>query len=193
MSESLLNILKYFLIALLWLFFLRVLRVAWIQMSESRQEERHDAARAGRGRNLARAALAAPPIPPPPSPGAPGVAPGTQPVGPTVPSQHGGPNNSVRPPSRVRVVEPAEVAGLVFILNDELVLGRSRECGASLARDNFVSNRHARIYRNGADYWVEDLGSTNGTYLNAQRLEAAQKLSAGDRVQVGRTTLEAAP
>jgi pSer/pThr/pTyr-binding forkhead associated (FHA) protein len=56
-----------------------------------------------------------------------------------------------------------------------------------------VSQLHARIYKANGETLVEDLGSTNGTYLNRKRLTSATPVRAGDRVQVGKTVLELAP
>ena len=60
----------------------------------------------------------------------------------------------------------------------------------SLEGDTFVSQLHARLYRRDGRMWVEDLGSTNGTYVNSKRLTSPLSLRRGDRVQVGRTVLE---
>ena len=69
-------------------------------------------------------------------------------------------------------------------------MARASGCGVSLAGDTFVSQLHARLYRRDTRMWVEDLGSTNGTYVNSKRLTAPVALRRGDRVQVGRTVLE---
>jgi hypothetical protein len=70
-----------------------------------------------------------------------------------------------------------------------MVIGRGSECELSV-EDNYVSQQHARLFgRNGA-WFVEDLGSTNGTYVNDQRLAAPAMVQAGDRIRVGQTTLE---
>ena len=75
-------------------------------------------------------------------------------------------------------------------LAEELTIGRAPGCGLVLTTDNFVSARHARVFHQGQQYWVEDLGSTNGTLLNGRRLDAVAPLRRGDRLQVGRTLLE---
>jgi pSer/pThr/pTyr-binding forkhead associated (FHA) protein len=59
-----------------------------------------------------------------------------------------------------------------------------------LAHDTFVSQLHARIYVREGRPFVEDLGSTNGTFLNRTRLSQTMPLHRGDRVQVGQTVLE---
>ena len=53
-----------------------------------------------------------------------------------------------------------------------------------------MSSFHARIYRHDSGWYVEDLGSTNGTYLNQKRVTSPAELRAGDRVKIGKTTLE---
>jgi two-component system cell cycle response regulator len=53
-----------------------------------------------------------------------------------------------------------------------------------------VSQNHARIVRRDGRLWLEDLGSTNGTYLNTKAVSAPSVLHRGDRIQVGRTVLE---
>nr|MDQ2754925.1 FHA domain-containing protein [Actinomycetota bacterium] len=80
--------------------------------------------------------------------------------------------------------------GQVFDLGDELTVGRAPGCGVSLPEDTFISQLHARVFRRDGDLYVEDLGSTNGTYLNGKRLSAAVALRRGDHLQVGKTVLE---
>lgn len=69
-----------------------------------------------------------------------------------------------------------------------IVMGRSAELPARID-DPGISSRHARIYLQGGQFWVEDLGSTNGTRLNGQPLEGRQALKDGDRIQLGQNTL----
>jgi pSer/pThr/pTyr-binding forkhead associated (FHA) protein len=68
------------------------------------------------------------------------------------------------------------------------VLGRDRGSGLRLDEDEFVSARHARIEPRGDGIWIEDLGSTNGTFVNGQRI-TAERLQPGDVVRVGQTEL----
>ncbi|WP_287153699.1 FHA domain-containing protein [Candidatus Solincola tengchongensis] len=72
---------------------------------------------------------------------------------------------------------------------EELVIGRAPECSICL-EDEFVSNLHARIYTLQDHYYVEDLGSTNGTYVNGRRINYPIELRVGDRIKVGRTLME---
>ena len=76
-------------------------------------------------------------------------------------------------------------------IGNELVIGRSRHGGGSLGGDPELSRLHARITRTPEGILVlEDLGSTNGTFLNEWRVSAAQQLRAGDRIALGGTLLE---
>ncbi len=90
---------------------------------------------------------------------------------------------------RLKVLEPADQRGRVYELGDEVTVGRAPGCGVSIP-DATVSQLHARVFRDDRAFYVEDLGSTNGTWLNRARVGAAVALKRGDRVQVGSTVLE---
>ena len=84
-------------------------------------------------------------------------------------------------------------AGTELSLGDSLVIGRALRGAGRLAGDEELSRSHARITRHGAGMFVlEDLGSTNGTYLNGWKIPAPQRLSSGDRITVGQSILEVA-
>ena len=70
-----------------------------------------------------------------------------------------------------------------------LLLGRGSRNDVNLARDEFASTDHARIEPRRDGVWLEDVGSTNGTYLNGSRLTRAKRLTPGDVVRVGETEL----
>jgi len=70
-----------------------------------------------------------------------------------------------------------------------MVVGRAPECEL-LLDDTYVSQQHARIFGKKGAWYVEDLGSTNGTYVNDQRLAAPAMVQPGDRIRVGTTVLE---
>jgi pSer/pThr/pTyr-binding forkhead associated (FHA) protein len=74
-------------------------------------------------------------------------------------------------------------------LETSMVIGRAPECDLRLD-DTFVSQQHARIFGKAKSWYVEDLGSTNGTYVNEQQLVAPAMVQPGDRVRVGTTVLE---
>lgn len=87
------------------------------------------------------------------------------------------------------VVEPADQRGRVYALGDELTLGRAAGCQVTLD-DTYASQIHARLFARDGQFFVEDLGSTNGTYLNRQKVAGPMLVSAGDTLQIGSTVLE---
>ncbi len=70
-----------------------------------------------------------------------------------------------------------------------MVVGRSPDCEL-LVDDTYASQQHARIFGKNGSWYVEDLGSTNGTYVNDQKLAAPAMVQPGDRIRVGTTVLE---
>jgi NADPH-dependent 2,4-dienoyl-CoA reductase/sulfur reductase-like enzyme/ferredoxin len=81
-------------------------------------------------------------------------------------------------------------SGETLSFSDELMLGRDtfRQMGHTDAR---LSRRHARVFlKDDGQLWVEDLGSTNGTFVNGRRISKAHKVRLGDEITVGRTALE---
>ncbi len=84
----------------------------------------------------------------------------------------------------------AEIDGCSIALSEhDLTIGRSRSCGLPLA-DPSVSRVHAVISRSGEQFVIQDLGSTNGTYLNGARLLEPRALCEGDSVVVGETEIQ---
>jgi pSer/pThr/pTyr-binding forkhead associated (FHA) protein len=105
------------------------------------------------------------------------------------PSRSAGGGGGGKPPGRLKVVEPAERRGKVYELGDELTVGRAGGCQVTL-EDNYVSQLHARVFRRDGQFFVEDLGSTNGTFVNQKKVTAPIAIRRGDRLQVGKTVLE---
>jgi hypothetical protein len=168
MPESLLRILQFLLLALLYLFFLRVLRAVWAEVASPRDV----GAVAGVGvtdRTRSRAPSARDRLPAAPK-GSPG---------------------------RLKVIEPADRKGQAFDLAEELTVGRAAGCQVKVD-DTYASQLHARIFRKEGELFVEDLGSTNGTYLNRRGTRNKEKvtgplgLKLGDRLMIGKTVLEVA-
>src|SRR3954468_17299981 len=79
---------------------------------------------------------------------------------------------------------PGQTPGMAFDIGDGAVLGRGDSAEIRL-QDPFSSSRHARVVRQGSIVVLEDLGSTNGTYLNEELLTGPQPLHRGDRVRIG--------
>ena len=160
MPSPALRFLEYVFLALLYLFILRVVRAVWVELREPRLV--------------------------PMAPGPPNGAALAAPV--VSPATRGGGRSS---PKKLVVVEPDKARGTSFPLEGgELTIGRAAGCAVTLPDDSFVSQVHARVFRRGEDYWVEDLGSTNGTLVNGRKLDAAVPVRRGDRLQVGRSVLE---
>jgi pSer/pThr/pTyr-binding forkhead associated (FHA) protein len=90
----------------------------------------------------------------------------------------------------LRVIEPPAREGQTFDLDDELTIGRSPGCGVPTPEDVYTSTLHARLFRRNDQLWVEDLGSTNGTYVNAEKITQALRLGKGDMLQVGSSVFE---
>jgi pSer/pThr/pTyr-binding forkhead associated (FHA) protein len=90
----------------------------------------------------------------------------------------------------VALKSPALEEGERFDLDTQaLTMGRGAPNDVRLDADEFASSHHARIDPRRDGVWVEDIGSTNGTYVNGTRLSRAQKLSPGDVIRVGETDL----
>lgn len=157
MPDTLLTILKFCFLALLYLFFMRVLRAVWAEMKN-----------------------------PPPAATAPAPAPAPAPAR----NWGGGARGSgAGKAARLRVIEPAETKGKTYELADELTVGRAGGCQITLD-DTFVSQLHARVFRRDGQLFVEDLGSTNGTFLNRKKVTAPIAMRKGDRLQIGKTVME---
>jgi pSer/pThr/pTyr-binding forkhead associated (FHA) protein len=91
-------------------------------------------------------------------------------------------------PYKLKMIDPA--TSQIFPLGEEVTIGRAPGCSVPLADDTYVSQLHARIYIRDGKPYVEDLGSTNGTFLNRDRLSKTMPLRRGDKLQIGRTVLE---
>src|SRR3712207_1457259 len=81
-------------------------------------------------------------------------------------------------------------SGQTITLEQELVIGRSTPGLGSLGGDSEISRVHARVFHDPSGrLTIEDLGSTNGTFVNGNRVSGQQPLNPGDEVRVGQTTL----
>lgn len=70
-----------------------------------------------------------------------------------------------------------------------VTIGRSADNDMDLGDDEFASSHHARVEPRRDGVWVEDVGSTNGTFVNGMKVTRPQKLTAGDVIRVGETDL----
>jgi pSer/pThr/pTyr-binding forkhead associated (FHA) protein len=94
-----------------------------------------------------------------------------------------------KPPRTVAVLGSNGGRAQTFRLDGQMQIGRADACQIKVD-DTYVSTFHARIFNRDGAWFLEDLGSTNGTYLNQRRVTSPVELAAGDRVKLGKTTLE---
>ncbi len=158
--NAVLRIMQWGVIALIFLFFLRVIRAVWVEMSPATIRKPRSVRR--RERREERVAVRPPDQPRP----------------------------SRRRQLYLKVVQPPEQAGRTYDLDDELTIGRSPGCGVAMPDDIYASTLHARLFRRNDQLWVEDLGSTNGTFVNSEQIKQAARLGKGDLLQIGSTVFE---
>jgi hypothetical protein len=90
---------------------------------------------------------------------------------------------------RLEVIS-GNACGDTIVVGDELVIGRHATGAGRLSEDDEISRQHARISREvTGDYAIEDLGSSNGTFVNGLRVQSSRLLSVGDSIETGATTL----
>ena len=92
-------------------------------------------------------------------------------------------------PVQLAIIEPAALKGRTYPLAEELTVGRAAGCQVTID-DTYASQIHARVFNRQGQLFVEDLGSTNGTFLNRQKVQGPQVMRRGDRLQVGNTVME---
>ncbi len=88
------------------------------------------------------------------------------------------------------VIEPKQHRGATYTLSSVLAIGRLEDNDIVIDDDSFISSHHARIEIRPEGTWVVDLGSTNGCFVNGQRVADERSVRKGDRIQVGSTVLE---
>lgn len=90
---------------------------------------------------------------------------------------------------RLVVTEGPLTGTIVPLGSSSVLIGRAPGCTLVLD-DDYSSSRHARIFPQGGDWFVEDLGSTNGTFVGDQRVEVPMQLATGTPVRVGQSVIE---
>ena len=145
MSEQVLTVLKFCVMALLYLF---LARVVWVVSREMRG------------------------TPAPARVAAPAAAP-----------------RAARKGWRVVVLQPESEKGRDQWIDGEATIGRGGGCTISLPADTFVSQVHARVVERDGQLFIEDLGSTNGTFLNGKQVAKTARVRKGDQMQIGSTVL----
>jgi len=87
------------------------------------------------------------------------------------------------------VREPVELSGKAWALAGEVSIGRAAGCQVTID-DTYASQIHARIFHRDNQWQIEDLGSTNGTWLNRHKVAGPMVIKPGDVVQIGNTVME---
>lgn len=173
MTDQLLGVFKICLLVLLYLFFARVLWAVWTEVRTPRAPIEDRRQRIGATeRSYVPNIEPGPAVPPPAHP----------------PRATKGRRGKV---GRLIVIEPRSRKGAAFAIDEELTIGRAAGCTISIPDDTYISQLHARVYTDNGQVYVEDLGSTNGSTLNGNRLIRPVLIHRGDRLQLGSTVLEA--
>jgi pSer/pThr/pTyr-binding forkhead associated (FHA) protein len=168
MSELTLTVIRLGLLALLWIFVFSVVGVLRGDLYGTRVLNRGKPKPA---RPAAREPAAKPPA-------------ATRPV-----TSRSSRSSAKRIPTTLAVTE-GSLAGTTLSLTEAgVLLGRNPECTLVLD-DDFASGRHARIFRRDAGWFVEDLGSTNGTYMGSSKLTEPTPVEVGSTLRIGKTIFE---
>jgi len=167
MSELTLTVIRLGLLALLWIFVFSVVGVLRGDLYGTRVLSRVKPKPSGR-------------------PPRPVVAPSTA-TEPVLPKMSR--SASKRIPTTLTVTEGSLAGTTLTLMETGVLLGRNPECTLVLD-DDFASGRHARIFRRDGGWVVEDLGSTNGTYMGATRLTQPTPVEAGSTLRIGKTIFE---
>jgi pSer/pThr/pTyr-binding forkhead associated (FHA) protein len=91
-------------------------------------------------------------------------------------------------PASLRVISGSLIGTVLPLSSVDITIGR--EAGSTLNfTDDFVSAHHARIFVSRNKWYIEDLNSTNGTYINAKKISKIIELNVGDKIKIGRSTI----
>jgi pSer/pThr/pTyr-binding forkhead associated (FHA) protein len=88
------------------------------------------------------------------------------------------------------VVTAGPLSGTRITLGEQAILIGRADDSTLVLTDDFASSRHARLTNRGGQWYVEDLGSTNGTYLDQQRVQGPLLVGSGQPIRIGQTVLE---
>ena len=167
MSELTLTVMRLGFLAVLWLFVIVAVQVIRSDLFGTRVTQRGSRREAGRQQQAA--ARQAPP---------------------QQRQQSGGGRRGRNTPTKLVVSEGTLTGTTVALQGQTITLGRAHDSTIVLD-DDYASSRHARIYPDRDGQWiVEDLGSTNGTYLDRTRLTTPTAISLGAPIRIGKTVIE---
>ncbi|WP_067832680.1 FHA domain-containing protein FhaB/FipA [Actinomadura kijaniata] len=160
MSEFTLTLIKLAFLAVLWLFVIATVGVIRADLFGSKA-----AARAAERASQPRPAKASRPPKPPQAPRA---------------------NNA---PTKLVVVQGERAGTVIDLTSAPVTIGRANDA-TLVVTDDYASSRHARIYAQDGQWIVEDLGSTNGTYLGRTKVTRPMPIPPGVPVRIGKTVIE---
>lgn len=107
-----------------------------------------------------------------------------------------GPETPAAPPRqparRLVVVEGPQEGTVIDLGSGPVMMGRAQE-SALVLEDDYASGRHARLFPQGSRWFLEDLGSTNGTFVKNQQLTRAVPIEPGTPIRIGKTVIELRP
>ena len=95
--------------------------------------------------------------------------------------------------ARYLVVTDGSLAGARISLSGQPVLIGRADDSTLVLTDDYASTRHARLSKRGSEWYVEDLGSTNGTYLDRAKVTTAVRVPIGTPIRIGKTAIELRP
>lgn len=93
------------------------------------------------------------------------------------------------PPGQLVIHTPEGRPRVIDLDGAPIVFGRAQDVTVTL-NDPYISDQHARVYREGVDWLVNDLRSTNGTFVNQVKVTGPTPIAAGDQLGIGRTVVE---
>ncbi|MGY2001548.1 FHA domain-containing protein FhaB/FipA [Blastococcus sp. SYSU DS1024] len=108
----------------------------------------------------------------------------------TVPPRSATPKKRGHRGPKSLVVTAGPLTGTKITLGDQPILIGRADDSTLVLTDDFASSRHARLTNRGGQWYVEDLGSTNGTYLDQQRVQGPLQVAPGQPIRIGQTALE---
>ncbi|WP_189311443.1 FHA domain-containing protein FhaB/FipA [Streptomyces brasiliensis] len=168
MSELTLTVMRLGFLAVLWLFVIVAVQVIRSDLFGTRVTQRGSRRDAGRQQQPAR----------------------QQATPPQQRAQQGGGRQRRNAPTKLVVSEGTLTGTTVALQGQTITLGRAHDSTIVLD-DDYASSRHARIYPDRDGQWiVEDLGSTNGTYLDRSRLTTPTPIPLGAPIRIGKTVIE---
>lgn len=164
MSELAVTVLQFGLLLLLWILILSIIGAQGRDLMVSKKSRTHSHANSSRHTGG--------------DAGTPGA--------PSAPST----GQAQRPKPHRLVVTEGPLTGTELDLGSApIMLGRAQECTLVLD-DDYSSGKHARLFPQGSRWFLEDLGSTNGTWLGEEQLTRASTVELGERIRIGKTVLE---